>query len=157
MDFMFFGFWSVSFLFDFWLPNPIHVFATPIETLVLGSGELSAPSPSKKLRFIILVRNLYQKSRKKLDDRFWIQGWSVGFRYQKYDQNRDRTPFLDFWVFGFLDFRILDFLSFLDSWLPRPIQFFATPIQKLVLGCGKLSGPSPSKKLPFSVLVRNLF
>ena len=65
--------------------------------------------------------------------------------------------FLDFWILGFLDFRILDFLIFLDSWLPRPIQFFATPIQKMFSGCGKLSGPSPSKKLPFSVLVRNLF
>ena len=51
LDFMFFGFWLFSFLFDFWLPNPIHVFATPIQTLVLGSGELSAPSPSKTLDF----------------------------------------------------------------------------------------------------------
>ena len=47
-----------------------------------------------------------------MDDRFWIQGWSVGFRCQKYDQNRDRSPFLDFWIFGFLDFRISGFLDF---------------------------------------------
>ena len=146
LDFRIFGFldfWNSGFLdfrildfhifLDFWLPTPIHFFAKPIQKLVLGSGKLSAPSPSKKLRFIILVRNIYQKSSKNwmtvfgsrvgvlvsgtknitktnTKHHFWISRfldfWILGFL------DFWISGFLDFWISGFLDFRIFGFLDF---------------------------------------------
>ena len=108
----FFGFWILSFLFDFWLPNPINAFATPIQKMAFGSGKLSAPSPSKKLRFSVLVRNLYHKRSNK-----WMTVFESGFG-MLVSGTKNMTNTISkkhFWISRSLDFWILGFLDVLIS------------------------------------------